>query len=368
MTKVLHRSKALFIVMALFLASSLINAAGDPAPAGLYEFPQVESSWGAKLNPNNDFPDYGYMGYFFNTNNPEILVHKEPSSSLGINYAWSDFHNIKSEDFGAYWAGSIVMPEAGEKIISASLSWAKIRIIIDDHLIYEGGSDTEVKLQLDKGRHTIEVEYINNWHTTDVMVRVQEPVQLLTRSQVKAELERTSEPHQLYYVGAYESDAQDGVVQLNLRPAEQPMVLFLGSYNPIQWHINNPHNNAIKAIVYSSFKPGAMVTGDIDTNPRLMALDDGFRAYELVKKCSCSGSHFHCSGKDFSNTLKQVEDIGNGTLVGFSGDYNPIALPVPQTLMNDATRNMMAANRREVNEQRERCSKNINPDFDSMFD
>ncbi len=260
------------------------------------------------------------------------------------------------------------MPEAGERVVSASLSWAKIRIFIDDHLIYEGGSDTEIKLQLDKGRHTIEVEYINNWHTTDVMVRVQEPVQLLTRSQVKAELERTGEPHKIYYVGAYESDTQDGSVQLNLRPDEQPMVLFLGSYNPIQWHINNPHGNAIKAIVYSSYKPGAVVTGDVSATTQLMAMHDGFRTYKMVKECSCNAGHFHCSGKDFGRTLKQLESIGGGKLVGFSGDYSPEALPVPQTLMNDTTRDMIAANRQEVNEQRKRCGEKKNPDFDAMFD
>ncbi len=81
-----HHLKNLFIFMALFLTSGLINAAGDPAPAWLSEFPQAESSWGAKLNRNNDFPEDGYMGYFFNTNSPEVLVHKELSSSLGINY------------------------------------------------------------------------------------------------------------------------------------------------------------------------------------------------------------------------------------------------------------------------------------------
>jgi hypothetical protein len=46
-------------------------------------------------------------------------------------------------------------------------SWSQVRILLNRHRIYEGGKDLTSRVWLEPGSYTLEVEYLNNWHTTD---------------------------------------------------------------------------------------------------------------------------------------------------------------------------------------------------------
>ena len=98
---------------------------------------------------------------------PQRLIAREHTGAIKIHYSWSEFKNIPSQDFAAYWAGKIQIRRAGYYRFRMTQSWSQTRIILNHHRIYEGGDDESPRVWLEPGSYTLEVEYLNNWHTTD---------------------------------------------------------------------------------------------------------------------------------------------------------------------------------------------------------
>ena len=98
---------------------------------------------------------------------PQRLIAREHTGAIKIHYSWSEFKNIPSQDFAAYWAGKIQIRRAGYYRFRMTQSWSQVRILLNRHRIYEGGNDLTPRVWLEPGSYTLEVEYLNNWHTTD---------------------------------------------------------------------------------------------------------------------------------------------------------------------------------------------------------
>ena len=98
---------------------------------------------------------------------PQRLIAREHTGAIKIHYSWSEFKNIPSQDFAAYWAGKIQIRRAGYYRFRMTQSWSQVRILLNRHRIYEGGKDLTSRVWLEPGSYTLEVEYLNNWHTTD---------------------------------------------------------------------------------------------------------------------------------------------------------------------------------------------------------
>ena len=98
---------------------------------------------------------------------PQRLIAREHTGAIKIHYSWSEFKNIPSQDFAAYWAGKIQIRRAGYYRFRMTQSWSQVRILLNRHRIYEGGKDLTPRVWLEPGSYTLEVEYLNNWHTTD---------------------------------------------------------------------------------------------------------------------------------------------------------------------------------------------------------
>lgn len=98
---------------------------------------------------------------------PQRLIAREHTGAIKIHYSWSEFKNIPSQDFAAYWAGKIQIRQAGYYRFRMTQNWSQVRILLNRHRIYEGGNDLTPRVWLEPGSYTLEVEYLNNWHTTD---------------------------------------------------------------------------------------------------------------------------------------------------------------------------------------------------------
>ena len=124
----------------------------------LTDFPLANSTWGATLNKSMNVPeDNSFKAYYFNTNTPNHVIHKEIVSDISINYSYDKFHGIKSGDFGGYWVGKIHLERDAVKTIAINQGWSKTRLIIDGHIVHESGSKNEFLINLKKGSHLIEV-------------------------------------------------------------------------------------------------------------------------------------------------------------------------------------------------------------------
>ncbi len=336
----------------------------------LEDFSKATKTWGSKLNPTGKVPKQGFSAYYLNTNNPGTVISKAEVKSIGINYSYSDFHDINSKDFGAYWVGKTTVDQATIKTITVSQSWAKTRLLINGAIVYEGGSDQEIQVQFEPGEYLIEVEYVNNWHTTEFSVNFLDTVKKLSLSEIGKELQKQiSGKYAVYYAGVYESKSQDLGIDVNVGRIDGPMVLFLSSYSTINWNINNTHKADIKAIVYGSYSPGTRVTGDIPASALLLNSKKRLGNYRKQANCRCTGgSRFHCEGSSIMPTIKSLESLTKNKVAGFSGAYSTSAIPIPQEKIEPSF--MSELERAEEEKQRARlaCEKGANPDFESLLD
>lgn len=342
-----------------------------PAPAALAvaDFPRANTTWGARLNPSGELPESGYMAYYFDRSedSPEIL--REHVDAVGINYIRDDFHGIGSENFAAYWVGTLDIPEAGIQDIAISQSWAKARVIIDGAVVHEGGGDKQLSLYLGKGQHRVEVEYINNWHTTEFAVTFLDSVPALSFQAIDEQL-RQSIPsgYHAQYVGVYESSARDMSLQVNVAAASDPVILFLSSYSPVKWRIANPHGNDIRAVVYSSHKPGSTVTGRGVDHARLYLSEERIGSYREANRCRCSAASFRCERSGVLATKTEIEKLTGASLTGFSGQYEAAVIDAPRIAVDPALVEQLQAEERKIEQQRKACRRKTDPDFEGMFD
>jgi hypothetical protein len=330
-------------------------------------------TWGKTLNPTGKIPSKGFNAYYINTTKASSIVSSQTVKNISIDYAWDEFHGIRSQDFGAYWVGDLYLSSNEVKRIKINQGRSKTRIIIDGHIIYEGGDKSDFLINFKSGAHRIEVEYINNWHTTEFSLELLDYLQqYLSISETKDILhENIIGQYTSHFVGVYESSSSNRPITVQIDKASkslEPLVLFLSSYETVRWNISNPFDVNILAVVYSSTKPGTTVTGEIDDSI-LLPIKGSLGSYSTDQKCSCSGgSHFHCQGKSILTTKKAVESLISFKLTGFTGKYSAKSLRVPEIIIDTPYILKAEQKAQEVEKQRQLCLRKKNPDFETLME
>ena len=330
---------------------------------------KAKSTWGKQLNPKNIVPLNKFKAFYINTKKPDEVIASEVVEKVSVNYPYDKFHGIKSEDFGGYWVGDFTFEKETKRVITISQSWSKARIIIDGTVIFEDGKDDEVSFTFSKGKHRIEIEYINNWHTTDFKVSIQPKAKIYTVKELKKELsEKTSKKSKVLYAGVYESKRKDQSITLNLAKQSHPVILFLYSANPVEWVIDNANKVKIEAIVYSASKPGAEIKGDIPSSIHILPIKERFGSYSMEKKCSCHGTSFHCDGSSGLKVLERIKSFTDKEVIGFSTKYGTEALLLPVTQVNKEWYRVQEENEKQILKQKKECQKQIDPSFEKIFE
>ncbi|GGE49958.1 hypothetical protein GCM10007421_25330 [Halopseudomonas oceani] len=341
-------------------AGEAIKFAGDLLPAA--------STWGSRLNPSGDIPTGQFQAFYINTKQPQQVIATETVDNIAINYVRDDFHGIESGDFGGYWVGNLMFEEPTVKRISVSQSWAKSRVLIDGRVLYEGGSDQSMLYRFEPGVHKLEVEYVNNWHTTEFNVDIGSEQTYLEVSEVRARLgEALPADVTLYYAGVYESSAQDLSIVLNLERTEGPVALVLSSYSPVRWYLSNPFGVDVRAVVYGAYKPGSRLDGDLPESLLRLPAKSRIGSYRVREDCSCTAGTFHCSGGSLGPTLSALKGLTGVSLSGFSGSYSASALAVPATRIDEAFLAQLAADEGNIASQRAACKAENDPDFETLL-
>ncbi|WP_373036848.1 hypothetical protein [Sulfurimonas sp.] len=331
---------------------------------------KAKTTWGAQLNPKNIIPTNKFKAFYINTNKPKKVIASQEMDKVSINYNSNHFHNIDSKDFGGYWVGNFTYKKTEDMQISISQSWAKTRIIIDGMVIYEGTNNGQVPFTFTKGKHKIEVEFINNWHTTNFMVNIQKKEKKYTSKEIKKELKRhTSKNSDVFFVGVYESKKNNQTITLKIAKHSKPVILVLSSYDSVGWIIKNPHKVKIEAIVYSAHKPGVEVKGDISDSTPILAYNGRIGSYSMEKRCSCinGGAVFNCDGQNGLDTIRTIENLTLKKMFGYSVEYGADTFIVPNTLLNTEKRQELKDNLKDVEKQRKECQAQSNPEFENIF-
>jgi hypothetical protein len=340
-----------------------INAATQPA------LRKAESTWGTIFNPAGDAPLDAFKAYYINTDRPRVVIAQEQVSDVAINYAWDEFHGIKSEDFGAYWVGRMRFKAPQTRLIGVNQSQSKTRIVIDGMVVFEGSQDASVPFEFSKGEHLVEVELTNNWHTTELRVAFGKNSVPLSKAQLRGELERRGiRDVDVHYVGLYESKAKDLSVTLNVGPLERNTVLVLSSYSAIKWIVAGRTDKKLRAIVIASSSPGGEVIGVNEQRTAVLPHRGMIGSYTFAPTCHCTAGKYYCETSDtLLSTRKSVEEIANGRMVGFTVAYGATTVSIPDKTVTEATLEQSRQEFEADTTKRQQCEKKADPDFERMM-
>ena len=323
------------------------------------DYPAVQSTWGDRLNPGGKAPLGRFNAYYMRSGKPATLVATDTVGEVSINYPWADFHGIRSEDFEGYWVGQFRYEKQTPVYIGIDQSWSRTRVIIDRKLVYEGGNKTRLPFLFSPGLHTIEVEFINNWHTTGLSVTFVQAIEPIGRPELRAQLRALAPDNTVaHFAAVYESGSRDNSVVLKLAPSRAPIILVLNSYHAVRWVIDNRTRADLRAIVYSSFAPGTRIeTKSRDSSvPRVLVAGE-LGSYDAAPRCNCVGGIFHCEGGNLNDTVNTLSSVLGFPVTGVSGEYSPQMLSVPSI---DVTPEVMAdarATMERLERKRNECRK-----------
>ncbi len=335
---------------------------------------KVKSTWGKYLNPSHQVPLGAFKAFYINSKDPKKVVASEVVKDISINYPYDKFHGIDSGQFGAYWVGKISFDKTIKKHIYIDQSWSKTRIIIDGYVVYNGGHKGEAVYTFSKGIHTIEVEFLNAWHTTQLSVKFFDDVHIYRLNQLKDELQKVVTPDTNFnYVGIYESREKDQSVKLKIKTSAKPIVLLLQSYAAVIWKIENPHNVKIQAIVLNSAHPLSDVRGDIKGVKIFYSKKRVGSGYKLglpkeksLKNC-CIGNHFNCSYASLLDVENSIPRIFKKKVFGFSAQYGTKSMDVPEVVVNESMYQDIIKWNKKVDQLKAKCTKNSQITPEELF-
>jgi hypothetical protein len=184
-----------------------------------------------------------------------------------------------------------------------------------------------------KGRHTLEIEYVNNWHTVGftASLRVLSDVpKTATASEIKA-----IDHKEVWYAGVYESEATDKTIRLVPKMSNTvSKILILSSYSSVKWDASLLKNTGITAIIYNSQAPGSQVLNV----PQGVAVFTGNIPYGYTLKASCPTNDrlglMGCEGiDDFTKIYSAITGLTTRPLTGFAGTYSVAELTLPETTL-----------------------------------
>ena len=354
--------RRMLITLAIAAGSvPLASAMQDTAPSIV----DAKSSWGKRLNPTGEIPSSGFRAFYFDRNHPGKVVFQEDVDSIAIKYASDEFHRIDSGSFGAYWVGKLHFDSETTKQISVSQSWAKSRIWIDGVVVFENSNDRKpIMHTFAPGDHVIEVEFINNWHTVEYKVTVQDEVENLTEEQLATRLKAHEGKFAgVYYVGLYESARKDTSVDVRVPPTDAPVILWLTSYEAIDWNILSLHPRS--TVIVSSYAPGSRVRGLESGDIRYTEAPWGI--YRATAQCGCVAGNFHCEGsQDLNDVADKLLSVTGMPLSGYAAEYSG---SVPTIRPYDAALTLRISAKRDADRAAQRqCQLKANPDFDTLMD
>ncbi len=337
-------------------------------PKKLTIFPKAKKTFAELMNLEGALPSSGFFAYYFRMSEPNKVVFREKVKDIAINYAGYDFHGIDSRDFGGYWVGEINFDRPTVQNVSVDLSWSSARIMIDKRIIYDGKNNSRtIPVAFSAGKHLVEVEYSNGWHTTEFAVSFTDKKKMLSSGDIKKyfrENKMLLGDFDVFYAGAYESDNKDLTLPLNILPNKKPIVLVLSSYSMVKWVINNPHRVEIKVILLGSYDTGTEVRG-VDKSTKLLYAKGQIGGYQLNVKCECRpDGDFHCSAGSIQNYISRL--MGH-KLNGFSGKYDAKAFDIPDKVLNDQLRDTLELEDEKIKKQRQACTKKYNPNFENIL-
>lgn len=277
-----------------------------------------QNSWVEILKVDNkQIPLNKFRAFYMQLQDPKRVIYSENVASPSILYSRKEkFHNITPDHFMALWIGDFEFKKSTLKEITLSVSWAKVKLIIDGKVIYEGGESKIIPYTFTKGKHRIEIQYRNNYGQVDFLYDMLDPVKEIDDA-FKSLIKQNTK---IYFLSTYGSWRADHTLNVELQDSDKEVVLFISSYEPIYWNIKNAKN--LQAIVYNAYGHGGKITTD-NANTKIYHDKKLGYASRLMPYCY-DGPVVHCEGKyNFRNAVKHIVKRTGRKPDGFSSTEVP---------------------------------------------
>ncbi|WP_066800420.1 hypothetical protein [Moraxella oblonga] len=263
--------KSLYTQAIQELADAKARCGGEASPSFTNNAPSLISndninttnagkSWLSQLGV--DIPQKGFVAYYFNRDNMTTPIATENVPHIGIKYPYKDFHDIPAEKFAGAWAGYISVPKDTMMSMQYDMSWSQLRVFLDGKEVFyhrhgENGTPQEgsFDLLISKGRHRLDVEHINHWHTVGFALHPQPKLNEYPNDKAKELV--NSPAYDVVSVSVYESENRDSTLPISLPNTQKPVVLVLKSHNSVFWQL--PTNSRIHAVIIKDGR--GVVTG-----------------------------------------------------------------------------------------------------------
>ncbi len=201
-----------------------------------------------------DIPTNKFKASYMKTDNSSKVVASEIVDKISLNFSY-DFNGIIAQNFSAKWSGYLEFPKSTKKVVNISNSWSDVTLKINDEVVK---SQTYT---FKKGLNKVEVSYVNHGNIVNFTVNFQDENIIYTYEQAKKALSSLVKDNTVIeYVGVYKSNDQKNEIKTYINKSGGDVILFLGSYSPVNWTIENSKDANIKAIVYNSYEPGTTVS------------------------------------------------------------------------------------------------------------
>ena len=314
------------------------SAALSTAGSRLAAYPLATRSWGDIYNPSGSIPAHGFAAWYIDTRQPQQPVATAEEARIALNFAYSDSHGIPSESFAAYWAGKIPVVQKGHYRLKADIGWAQMRVLLDRHIIAESREPNRTKLppalELDAGKHLLEVEYSNHWHTAQFQLALAPDVPVYGSEDLAAAIAALHLPPATvtHVVALYQSAAADRRVRVQAPTGDTPYILVLNSYDPVNWELQG------RAPVLVVHDDRGSLRG-MGGAPQLVwrsRFSHNAASEDLPgpPECTCHirERNLKCEGDVTPGLVGKIKQLTGYPLAGFSGAYSntdDALIPVP---------------------------------------
>ena len=292
-----------------------------------------------------DIPLNQFKVSYFDTRSPNEIVKTEYKSEIGVNTAENIF-GIPPNYFGARWVGMFEFLEPTEKIIRIDKSWSSVNLKIDGQPVAQGD------YLFTRGRHKIECDFSNNWHTVDVLVNIIDPVKEKTGQDLTNDLGAIINKNtKTYYVGIYESNTDDHsvLIELNKTDGNEEVILFLSSYGAVNWKIKNDNKVKLKSVVYNSYKDGSTVEVLDSSTVKCYSYPELINGNDIYPNYTKAGHDYHVTDNEFPSINEQIIELTGSRLDGWTSQYSSEKLLVPSVILDQMAYDKIEATYDEMN-------------------
>lgn len=309
-----------------------------PLTGGLDDYPMATPWFANTINPNATTPSTGFDGYYFDTTQPHLLLHKTNTQSIFFDNKLYQNTPTYGKSLGAYWVGNLVVSQDGLYEISGNLSNSNVQIFINRRLVSSNsGKITEFpkkQVFLKQGSYVLEVEYQNLFHHPTFSMTVGVPVQVHRRgSEMKSAISALNLPinTKLYLATVQESNNPDRSVTV-FANLPDPYVLIVGSDEIVYWKIDG---TPPRAIIFG----GDSTITSVGTPVLLKTNFTGYhrRFIERIPSCtSCENNRLMCGTVSFETSLESFKNEIGLPLSGSTGSKTTSTLALPNITFDEA--------------------------------